>query len=85
MNETRRFEERVALITGGGSGIGRAAAVRLASEGAAVAIADIDPDSGKETCRQVEEVGGCALFVLADVTEATAAERMVVETVRELG
>ncbi len=81
----RRFEGKVALITGGGSGLGRASAVRLASESAAVVIADIDPEGGKETCRQVEEAGGRALFCLADVRKAVDAERMVAETVRAFG
>lgn len=82
---TRRFEGRVALVTGGGSGIGRATAVRFALEGAAVAVADIDPEGGKETCREIETQGGRALFVLADVTRAADAEKMVKETVTALG
>jgi len=85
MCAARRFEGKVALITGGGSGLGRATAVRLASEGADVAIADINPDGGEETCRLVEAEGGKALFVGADVTRAADAERMVAETVAALG
>ena len=81
----RRFEGRVALVTGGGSGIGRVTAVRLASEGAAVAVADIDPEGGKETCHEIEAQGGRALFVLADVTRAADAEKMVRETVKAFG
>jgi len=85
MNQMRRFEGKVALITGGGSGLGRASAIRLASEGAAIAIADISPEGGRETCSQIEEIGGKAVFISADVTKSADAERMVAETVKELG
>ncbi len=80
-----RFEGRVALITGGGSGLGRATALRLASEGAAVVVADINPDGGRETCRLIGAEGGRALFVQADVTRAADAEKMVAETVEAFG
>ncbi len=85
MRTAQRFDGKVALITGGGSGIGRAVAERLSSEGADVAVADIDPDGGRATCEFVEANGRRALLIEADVTLANEAERMVVETVRELG
>jgi NAD(P)-dependent dehydrogenase (short-subunit alcohol dehydrogenase family) len=81
----RRFEGKVALITGGGSGLGRASGVRIASEGGSVAIADIDREGGRESCRLIEEAGGKVLFVEADVTRAADNERMVAETVKEFG
>ena len=85
MPEMRRFEGRVALVTGGSSGLGRATAVRLASEGANVVIADVDPDGGEETRRLVESEGGKGLVVETDVTRASDAERMVAETVKAFG
>ncbi len=85
MPELRRFEGQVALVTGGGSGLGRATALRLAAEGADVAVADINRETGPETCRLVEEEGVRSLFVEADVTRAEDAERMVAETVEAFG
>jgi NAD(P)-dependent dehydrogenase (short-subunit alcohol dehydrogenase family) len=80
-----RFKDKVALITGGGSGIGRATAIRLSSEGAAVVIADIDEASSDKVCRQVEALSGRAIHVLADVTLEADCRRIVQETVRAFG
>jgi NAD(P)-dependent dehydrogenase (short-subunit alcohol dehydrogenase family) len=65
-----RLEGRVALVTGGASGIGRAAALRLAREGASVVVADLDEAAGAETVSRIEAEGhsGSALFVRCDVT-----------------
>jgi NAD(P)-dependent dehydrogenase (short-subunit alcohol dehydrogenase family) len=82
VNAMGRFEGRVALIGGGGSGLGRAAALRVASEGAAIVVADINPAGARETCRQVRAQDGRALFVLVDVTCATGADRMTAEAVQ---
>ena len=81
----RRFKGKSALITGGGSGIGRAAAIRLSSEGAAVVIADIDEASSGEVCLHIEALGGRAVHVLADVTQESDCQRMVQETTRAFG
>jgi len=80
-----KLSGRVALITGGGSGIGRASALRLAVEGAAVAVADINAEGGQETCRLVEKAASSALFILADVTHAADARRMVLATTEAYG
>ena len=62
--------DKVAVITGGGSGIGRAAAVLMAKEGAKVAIIDRIIDSGQETVRQLVNQGGCGLAIAADVADS---------------
>ena len=59
---------KAALVTGAGSGIGRAAAIRLAADGHAVVVADIDEAGGHETLRRLQARGAAALFVHADVT-----------------
>jgi 2-hydroxycyclohexanecarboxyl-CoA dehydrogenase len=68
MTVTARLAETTAFITGAGSGIGRAIARRLASEGAAVGIADIDLDGARETARTIIDAGGRAHAVRVDIT-----------------
>ncbi len=79
------LEGKAALVTGGGSGIGRATAIALAEAGAAVAIADIDEAGGRETVRLLEEAGGRAAFVHTDVTRWEDIERMVALTEETFG
>jgi NAD(P)-dependent dehydrogenase (short-subunit alcohol dehydrogenase family) len=76
---------RVALITGGGSGIGRATAQAFAHTGARVVIADVNERDGRETVRLIEDDGGQALFVATDVTQAAAVETLVATTVQTYG
>jgi NAD(P)-dependent dehydrogenase (short-subunit alcohol dehydrogenase family) len=71
------IEGKVALVTGSGSGIGRATALRLAREGAAVVVADIDEEGGWETVRQIEAEGGRAAFIRADVASEADVRAMV--------
>jgi NAD(P)-dependent dehydrogenase (short-subunit alcohol dehydrogenase family) len=66
----RRFEGRVGIVTGAAAGIGRAAALRLASEGAAVAVFDLPDSPGAETVAAIEGAGGEAWFLPVDVADA---------------
>jgi NAD(P)-dependent dehydrogenase (short-subunit alcohol dehydrogenase family) len=79
------LEGKAALVTGGGSGIGRATAIALAEAGAAVASAAIAEDGGRETVRLLEEAGGRAAFVHTDVTRWEDVERMVAFTEEAFG
>lgn len=79
------LEGKVALITGAGSGIGRATAQIFAREGAKLAIADLVEESGAETLKLLKEAGATAIFMRADVAQATAAEALVAKTVETYG
>ena len=72
-----RVEGKVALVTGGGSGIGRACCVRLAEEGARVVVTDIDADRGNETVQELEGASGQGLFIEHDVTDEGQWESVV--------
>ncbi|MCQ3810319.1 MAG: glucose 1-dehydrogenase [Acidimicrobiia bacterium] len=76
---------KVALVTGGGSGIGQAAAVLFARRGAKVAIADRNTDGGADTAAMVKAEGGEGRFFAVDVTDETQVEGMVASTVSEFG
>jgi NAD(P)-dependent dehydrogenase (short-subunit alcohol dehydrogenase family) len=77
---TQRFTGKTVLITGGGSGIGRAAALAFAREGAAVTVAGRRRDPLDQTVRLIEEAGGLASAVTADVSSPADAERLVATT-----
>lgn len=77
--------DRVALVTGAASGIGRAAAIRYADVGAAVMCADIDGDGAKETSESVNRAGGRAASLRLDVTDETAVENSLQQTLDALG
>ncbi|AEW93101.1 MULTISPECIES: SDR family NAD(P)-dependent oxidoreductase [Streptomycetaceae] len=80
-----RFAGRTVLVTGGSGGIGRAAAVAFAEEGASVVVTGRREAELKETVALIEKTGGRGAAVVADVTVAEDAERMVAETVRRFG
>ena len=79
------LEGKVALVTGGSSGIGRASALAFAREGAQVVVADVNPSGGEETLDRIKEMGGEAIFVRADVSSAADVEAMVSRTVEFYG
>jgi NAD(P)-dependent dehydrogenase (short-subunit alcohol dehydrogenase family) len=67
---SKRLENKVALITGAASGMGRAQAVLFASEGAAVCVADVNDEGGKKVVQEIAQVGGRAILTHLDVTDA---------------
>lgn len=76
-----RVENKIALVTGGGSGIGRATALAFAREGAKVVVADILVEGGEETVNRIKSGGGEAVFVKANVTQAAEVETIVKQAV----
>ncbi len=80
-----RLENKVALVTGGSSGIGRASALTFAREGAKVVVADVVVGGGEETIGMIKKAGGEAIFVKADVSKAAEVEAMVTKAVEAYG
>ena len=74
-----RLKDKVALITGAGSGIGRESALLFAREGARVVVVDVDDEAGQETVRLIRENGGEATFVHADVSRAEDVRNMIAQ------
>ena len=72
-----QLEGKVSLITGGGSGIGKASALAFAREGSKVVVADVNVDGGEQTVRLIQDTGGEATFVKADVSKSGDVSAMV--------
>jgi 3-oxoacyl-[acyl-carrier protein] reductase len=79
------LQEQVALVTGGGRGIGRATALRLAHEGAEIAIIDVDGETAEATSREINALGRRAAFRIADVSDHASIGATVQELVKEFG
>ncbi len=72
-----RMDGKVALVSGGASGIGRGVCTRLAEEGAKVVLTDIQEDLGQQTATEINEAGGTAHFLIHDVTRESEWEVVV--------
>jgi NAD(P)-dependent dehydrogenase (short-subunit alcohol dehydrogenase family) len=80
-----KLDGKVALITGGGSGIGRATAILFAAEGAKLSVVDRAEDSARAVAAEITQAGGAAIAIRADVSKAADTERMVAETAGHFG
>ncbi|MFP3501649.1 SDR family NAD(P)-dependent oxidoreductase [Burkholderia sp. SIMBA_062] len=81
----RDLEGKSIIVTGGGTGIGRAAAIKCASEGASVAVADISIVAGRDTVSAITERGGNAVFIQTDVADESQVEMMVLSAIEAFG
>jgi len=72
-----RLKDKVSVITGGGSGIGRESSLLFAREGSKVVVADLNEKGGAEVVAEVKKAGGTAVFVRADVSKAADCENMI--------
>jgi NAD(P)-dependent dehydrogenase (short-subunit alcohol dehydrogenase family) len=85
VREKAEFSGRVAVVTGGASGIGRATCLLLARRGARVAVVDLDREGGRAVAAEIQADDGEAVFLAADVSRTEDCERVVAEAERELG
>lgn len=81
----KSLENKVAIITGAGSGIGKAAALLFAREGAKVVVSDISEKNGQQAVEEIKQQGGEAFFVAADSSKAEDNEALVNATLKKYG
>ena len=79
------LKDKVAVVTGGGTGLGRAVALRFAREGARVVVAEIDPSSGQAVTKEIEQGGGEAISIPTDVSDENQVKVLVDSTVKKYG
>ena len=84
-NQNGSFAGKVAFVTGAANGIGRAAALAFAREGASVVVADVSEQDNQETARKIEEAGGRALAIRCDVTRAEDVKAALDKTIETFG
>ena len=82
---TDLMKDKVALVTGSGSGIGRASALTFAREGARVVVSDVVVEAGEETVQLIKNAGGEAAFIKADVSQAAQVEALIAKAVEAYG
>lgn len=82
---SRDLTGRVAVVTGSGRGIGLGIAKKLCEKGATIVISDVNEDNAKSGVETIEEMGGKAIYVLADVSKYEQAENLIQTTIKELG
>ncbi len=82
---TQRFDGSIAIVTGAASGMGRATALRLSSEGAAIAAIDLNADGVSNVVTEIADAGGRAIAITADISSRTACHEAVARCVAELG
>src|SRR5712691_3032530 len=80
-----QLDDKVALVTGGASGIGRATALTFVREGAKLVIADMQEEGGQQTVHMITEKGGEAIFVRTDVSKAVEVQALISQAVETYG
>ena len=80
-----KLNDQIAIVTGGGKGIGRAISIRFASEGAKVAIWEKDPDAKEQTTNEIGHKGGKAVSIECEISDKISVSNALKKTINELG